>query len=137
MLGEVREPFARVLEHIRLTAAGAAAAEATSEAAAAEAGAGAAAEATSEAAAGATSGGAAAEAVTGSGAAAAAGGVDESRVVEAVVVPVPSLVPSLAYAHMRFLHYETVGGWLPPHVDLSRTDKYGRTSRWTFILYVR
>ena len=75
-----------------------------------------------------------AEAVAGSGAAAAAGGGDEST----VVVPVlPSLVvPSLAYAHMRFLHYETVGGWLPPHVDLSRTDKYGRTSRFTFILYV-
>ena len=37
---------------------------------------------------------------------------------------------------MRFLQYAEVGGGLPPHVDLSRTRRDGRTSRCTFILYL-
>lgn len=39
-------------------------------------------------------------------------------------------------AQMRFLHYRHVGGGLPPHVDLSRTDLAGRRSTHTFILYL-
>jgi hypothetical protein len=38
--------------------------------------------------------------------------------------------------HMRFLHYEHVGGYLPPHVDLRRTDDQGNKSTHTFILYL-
>ncbi|CAJ1444612.1 unnamed protein product, partial [Effrenium voratum] len=38
--------------------------------------------------------------------------------------------------HMRFLHYVEVGGGLPPHVDLARTDELGRRSTHTFILYL-
>ena len=38
--------------------------------------------------------------------------------------------------HMRFLHYSQVGGGLPPHVDLARTDHLGRRSTHTFILYL-
>ena len=38
--------------------------------------------------------------------------------------------------HMRFLHYSEVGGGLPPHVDLARTDELGRRSTHTFILYL-
>ena len=37
---------------------------------------------------------------------------------------------------MRFLHYFEVGGGLPPHVDLARTDYVGRRSTHTFILYL-
>ena len=36
----------------------------------------------------------------------------------------------------RFLHYTQVGGFLPPHTDLSRTDTTGRTSTHTFLLYM-
>ncbi|CAE7246332.1 ASB2 [Symbiodinium necroappetens] len=38
--------------------------------------------------------------------------------------------------HMRFLHYADVGGGLPPHLDLVRTDEKGRRSTHTFILYL-
>lgn len=41
-----------------------------------------------------------------------------------------------AMAHMRFLHYSAVGGGLPPHVDLARTDASGQRSTHTFILYL-
>jgi len=37
---------------------------------------------------------------------------------------------------MRFLRYFEVGGSLPPHVDLARTDNRGRRSTHTFILYL-
>merc|ERR1712151_850019 len=37
---------------------------------------------------------------------------------------------------MRFLHYAEVGGGLPPHLDLARTDGQGRRSTHTFILYL-
>ncbi|KAG9415793.1 hypothetical protein AC1031_000172 [Aphanomyces cochlioides] len=40
------------------------------------------------------------------------------------------------FPNMRFLHYNEVGGSLPPHVDLSRTDIHGVTSTKTFILYL-
>ena len=40
-----------------------------------------------------------------------------------------------AFPHMRFLHYTEVGGALPPHVDLTRTDVNGVVSKYTFILY--
>mmetsp|Transcript_663 Transcript_663/g.1184 ORF Transcript_663/g.1184 Transcript_663/m.1184 type:complete len:682 (+) Transcript_663:44-2089(+) len=46
-------------------------------------------------------------------------------------VPVDS-----AMAHMRFLQYTLVGGGLPPHVDLARTDSSGQRSTHTFILYL-
>jgi hypothetical protein len=39
-------------------------------------------------------------------------------------------------AAMRFLSYFEAGGGLPPHVDLSRTRRDGRTSLCTFILYL-
>jgi hypothetical protein len=38
--------------------------------------------------------------------------------------------------HMRFLCYKQVGGILPPHIDLSRTDRNGNMSTHTFILYL-
>jgi len=39
--------------------------------------------------------------------------------------------------HMRFLYYRSVGGFLPPHTDLSRKDRdSGRLSTHTFILYL-
>eukprot|EP00435_Cladocopium_sp_Y103_P071073 s62_g36.t1 len=38
--------------------------------------------------------------------------------------------------HMRFLHYSQIGGGLPAHVDLARTDELGRRSTHTFILYL-
>ncbi|KAK3289599.1 hypothetical protein CYMTET_2977 [Cymbomonas tetramitiformis] len=41
-----------------------------------------------------------------------------------------------AFPHMRFLHYGSPGGTLVPHVDLTRTDLNGRTSRFTFLLYL-
>ena len=41
-----------------------------------------------------------------------------------------------AMVPMRFLCYNEAGGGLPPHVDLSRTRRDGRTSRCTFILYL-
>jgi hypothetical protein len=42
------------------------------------------------------------------------------------------------FPHMRFLHYKLAGDCLPPHIDLSRTDKArGITSTHTFILYLR
>ena len=41
-----------------------------------------------------------------------------------------------AMTQMRFLRYAEAGGGLPPHVDLSRTRRDGRTSRCTFILYL-
>ncbi|KAF0688341.1 Aste57867_20053 [Aphanomyces stellatus] len=40
------------------------------------------------------------------------------------------------FPNMRFLHYHDVGGSLPPHVDLSRTDLHGVTSTKTFIIYL-
>jgi len=41
------------------------------------------------------------------------------------------------WPQMRFLHYEYIGGCLPPHVDLSRTDPgSGVSSSHTFILYL-
>lgn len=48
----------------------------------------------------------------------------------------PTAPVSEALAHMRFLHYAEVGGALPPHVDLARTDISGRRSTHTFILYL-
>lgn len=42
-----------------------------------------------------------------------------------------------AYTHMRFLHYAEVGGYLAPHVDLSRTDALtAKRSTHTFLLYL-
>lgn len=38
--------------------------------------------------------------------------------------------------HMRFLCYRQPGGYLVPHIDLSRTDTAGRTSTHTFLLYL-
>ncbi|RHY25865.1 hypothetical protein DYB32_008036 [Aphanomyces invadans] len=40
------------------------------------------------------------------------------------------------FPNMRFLHYTDVGGSLPAHVDLSRTDNHGVTSTKTFIIYL-
>ncbi|RHY13823.1 hypothetical protein DYB25_000485 [Aphanomyces astaci] len=40
------------------------------------------------------------------------------------------------FPNMRFLHYTDVGGSLPAHVDLSRTDLQGVTSTKTFIIYL-
>eukprot|EP00501_MAST-03F_sp_TOSAG23-6_P002399 GSMAST32.ASY1.ANO1.2508.1 assembled CDS len=41
-----------------------------------------------------------------------------------------------ALPHMRFLHYDQIGGSLSPHIDLNRTNSDGRTSTHTFILYL-
>ena len=42
-----------------------------------------------------------------------------------------------AYQHLRFLHYDVPGGWVPPHVDLNRTDGESlEKSTHTFILYL-
>eukprot|EP00931_Biecheleriopsis_adriatica_P006324 TRINITY_DN107740_c0_g1_i1.p1 TRINITY_DN107740_c0_g1~~TRINITY_DN107740_c0_g1_i1.p1 ORF type:complete len:428 (+),score=66.94 TRINITY_DN107740_c0_g1_i1:106-1284(+) len=41
-----------------------------------------------------------------------------------------------AFAHMRFLHYADVGGFLAAHTDLSRTDNTGQKSTHTFLLYL-
>merc|ERR1712039_770381 len=38
--------------------------------------------------------------------------------------------------HMRFLHGAEVGGGLPAHIDLARTDRDGQRSTHTFILYI-
>ena len=38
--------------------------------------------------------------------------------------------------HFRYLHYEHVGGHLPAHVDLCRSDFSGRPSTHTFIMYL-
>lgn len=43
---------------------------------------------------------------------------------------------NLTMPHMRFLHYSKIGGGLPAHVDLARTDELGRRSTHTFILYL-
>mmetsp|Transcript_11254 Transcript_11254/g.20906 ORF Transcript_11254/g.20906 Transcript_11254/m.20906 type:complete len:568 (-) Transcript_11254:1366-3069(-) len=43
---------------------------------------------------------------------------------------------SVVYPFMRFLSYEEQGGYLAPHVDLSRTDFSGHVSTHTFILYL-
>ena len=43
---------------------------------------------------------------------------------------------STALPHTRFLCYRRVGGYLVPHIDLSRTDASGRTSTHTFLLYL-
>ena len=48
------------------------------------------------------------------------------------------------FPHMRFLEYRSVGGVLPPHIDLSRTEHYftddgectSLTSTHTFLLYL-
>ncbi|KAF0712520.1 hypothetical protein AaE_012002, partial [Aphanomyces astaci] len=40
------------------------------------------------------------------------------------------------FPNMRFLHYTDVGGSLPAHVDLSRTDLQGVTSTKIFIIYL-
>lgn len=45
-------------------------------------------------------------------------------------------VCSTAFAHMRFLHYAQVGGFLPAHFDLPRTDASGRKSSHTLLLYL-
>ena len=50
--------------------------------------------------------------------------------------PPPPPCEGEAMAQMRYLVYAEVGGGLPPHVDLSRTRRDGRTSRCTFILYL-
>jgi len=42
-----------------------------------------------------------------------------------------------AYQHLRFLHYDLPGGWVPPHVDLNRTNGEDLVkSTHTFILYL-
>ena len=41
-----------------------------------------------------------------------------------------------AFPNMRFLHYRHVGGSLPAHIDLTRTDENGVMSTHTFILYL-
>lgn len=43
---------------------------------------------------------------------------------------------NLTMPHMRFLHYSKIGGGLPAHVDLARTDELGQRSTHTFILYL-
>lgn len=44
----------------------------------------------------------------------------------------------VAYAHVRFLHYAEAGGYLAPHIDLSRTDIVtGKRSSHTFLLYLK
>ena len=48
----------------------------------------------------------------------------------------PAQLPRHSMAHMRFLHYETVGGFLPAHIDLARTGPEGSRSTHTFILYL-
>ncbi|EQC40621.1 hypothetical protein SDRG_01704 [Saprolegnia diclina VS20] len=40
------------------------------------------------------------------------------------------------FPNMRFLYYSDVGGYLPAHTDLSRTDAHGVTSTKTFIIYL-
>ncbi|OQS05206.1 hypothetical protein THRCLA_02611 [Thraustotheca clavata] len=40
------------------------------------------------------------------------------------------------FPNMRFLHYDQIGGSLPAHTDLSRTDAHGVTSTTTFIIYL-
>lgn len=54
--------------------------------------------------------------------------VDSSRISEYKCVVLP---------HMRFLHYDTVGGYLAPHIDLSRVDaSSGVRSTHTILLYL-
>ena len=43
----------------------------------------------------------------------------------------------LVMPDMRFLWYKSAGGFLPPHIDLSRTNENGQTSTHTFIIYLR
>jgi hypothetical protein len=58
------------------------------------------------------------------------------RMAIAKVLRDKSLRVTNAFAEMRFLHYEYVGGSLPVHVDLSRKD--GQiSSTHTFILYLQ
>jgi hypothetical protein len=49
---------------------------------------------------------------------------------------VPKTTRSEALSYMRFLHYSKPGGFLAPHVDLSRTDTHGVQSTRTFLLYL-
>ena len=46
-------------------------------------------------------------------------------------------LPTNTQPHMRFLNYVQIGGFLPAHIDLSKTDGKGRVSTHTSILYVR
>jgi hypothetical protein len=45
-------------------------------------------------------------------------------------------IKCLVYPQMRFLIYQNLGGFAPPHIDLSRTNEFGLTSTHTFILYL-
>lgn len=64
---------------------------------------------------------------------------DESGFVREVLRSALSIVNSqcsVAYAHMRFLNYAEVGGYLAAHTDLARTDRMGMNSTHTFLLYL-
>lgn len=44
---------------------------------------------------------------------------------------------AIVFPHMKFLHYDTPGSVLPPHIDLSKVDPLSqRRSTHTFILYL-
>mmetsp|Transcript_21689 Transcript_21689/g.51077 ORF Transcript_21689/g.51077 Transcript_21689/m.51077 type:complete len:684 (-) Transcript_21689:37-2088(-) len=63
--------------------------------------------------------------------------VDTARAALSAVAPKERNAPLSVFDHMRFLEYTEIGGILPPHVDLSRTDKRsGLRSTHTFILYL-
>ena len=53
------------------------------------------------------------------------------RALAAAVGPDTVVLPQ-----MRFLNYADSGGWLAPHIDLSRLDQNGRRSTHTFLLYL-
>ena len=55
---------------------------------------------------------------------------------EAALAGIQELGGHVTMPHMRFLHYSQIGGGLPAHVDLARTDALGRRSTHTFILYL-
>ena len=63
--------------------------------------------------------------------------VDAARAALSAAVPKERNTPLSVFGHIRFLDYTESGGTLPPHVDLSRTDKRtGLRSTHTFILYL-
>jgi hypothetical protein len=53
--------------------------------------------------------------------------------VEAALTGTPC---STAHPTLRFLHYYKPGGYLPPHLDLPKTDTAGRRSTHTLLVYL-
>ena len=47
------------------------------------------------------------------------------------------LTLEITMPHMRFLHYAEVGGGLPPHLDLVRTDTWWSSSMLSVVRFLK